>query len=107
MHKSLLGLLMLAVAACKPAPDDTLIVVVYPLAGRCAIWKEAGEEPVDCRKVGEHLRDVLKVQPDRDISISLTGGEDVPKEDRSIDLIAERVRAAGFTKVRTARFGWQ
>jgi hypothetical protein len=98
--------LMLGTAACKPLPSSTVIVVVHPAQGRCGIWSEdkEQEQPVDCRQLGSYLRDTLKVSADRDISVSLTGAEDVPKEDTSIDIIAAQIRTAGYKKVRTARF---
>lgn len=97
---------LIAVAGCQPPSEATVTIAVYPAAGRCAIWREQGELAVPCEQLVAYLRDTLKASNERDIAVSLTGADDVSKEDRSVDAIAEQLRTAGFKHVRAVRFGW-
>ncbi len=95
---------VVSLCGCDLQPPP-VTVVVYPSSGRCAVMQDDKEQPVECGQVGQHLRDVLKIAANRQIDVSLPGIETVSKEDHSIDLIAERIRALGYQDVRTSRFG--
>ena len=90
----------LAASGCDGSQQEPITVAVYARAGRCTVK----EQDVPCNEVAAHLKDTLKIALGREIDVSLTGGEDVPKEDKSIDLIAESIRALGYKDVRTWRF---
>jgi hypothetical protein len=105
MRVSILVLLATIVAACNVNQELPLNVVVYPSQQRCTVKQGEKEDAVDCAQLGVQLRDVLKISLERQIDVSLTGSENVSKDDKSIDRIAEVIRAAGFKDVRTYRFG--
>jgi hypothetical protein len=86
-------------AACNLEDQGMVTVAVYPTTKRCTIK----EIEVDCAQVGEYLRDTLKIAPERQIAVSFTGMDPGSEDDKSIDRIADVVRAAGFKDVRTPR----
>lgn len=94
-----------ALSGCNSADENWITVVVYPVAGRCAIKQGEQEQAVDCKQIATQLRDVMKLSADRQIDVSLSGSEEVSKEDRSVDVIAELIRKAGYRNVRAVRFG--
>jgi hypothetical protein len=100
-----IALVVLTAAACDVSQQLPVTVVVYPSTARCTVIQNDQEQPVQCAQLGVHLRDVLKIAADRQIDVSLPGSEAVTKEDKSIDLIADRIRAAGYSNVRSVRFG--
>jgi hypothetical protein len=109
--KYILSLIVIAVASlvtgCGVNQEVPLTVVVYPITKRCTV-KPAVQDPeqqVDCMQLGTYLRDILKINATRQINVSLSGSDNVPKEDPSIDRVAELIRAAGFKDVRAYRFG--
>jgi hypothetical protein len=57
-----------------------------------------------CDKVAAYLRDTLKIKLSRQVIVSSVGIDPLPKEDQSLEKIAETITAAGFKDVRTARF---
>jgi biopolymer transport protein ExbD len=93
--------LLLSLSGCHVDQSPPLTITVYPSAQRCVIK----DQPVECKELGNYLRDTLKVRSTRQIDVSLSGSDTVPKDDRSIDRIAELIRAAGYEDVRTWRFG--
>ena len=109
--KKMRSLSVLAVAvfvtACGVNQEPPLTVVVYPIAKRCTVKLSAQEQeqPVDCTQLGTYLRDTLKINAARRINVSLSGSDNTPKEDPSIDRVAQLIRASGFTDVRAYRFG--
>jgi hypothetical protein len=109
--KNIPSFIVIAVASlvtgCGVNQEVPLTVVVYPIAKRCAV-KPATQDPeqrVECMQLGTYLRDTLRINAARQINVSLSGSDNVPKEDPSIDHVAELIRAAGFKDVRAYRFG--
>jgi hypothetical protein len=103
MHSSkLLWLapLLLLTAGCKQPEPDYTIVAVYPSTQRCGV----NEQMMTCGEVAAYLRDTLKLKPERQVTVSSVGIDPLPKEDQSLEKIAETITAAGFKDVRTARF---
>jgi hypothetical protein len=103
----LIALCVTSLVACDVNMNQEMhfTVVVYPIDKRCTVKPTEQEVEVDCMQLGVYLRDTLKINPARQIDVSLSGSTDVPKEDQSIDKVAELIRAAGFKDVRTWRFG--
>jgi hypothetical protein len=87
-------------SACSMSEDVYATVAVYPSKQQCAI----DEQYMNCGEVGEYLRDTLKVGRNRVIFVSAVGMDPIPKDDTSLDLIAQRIRNVGYTDVRTANF---
>jgi hypothetical protein len=92
--------------SCGVNQETPLSVVVYPAVKRCTVVQAEKELEVECTQLGAYLRDTLKISVGRQINVSFSGAESVPKEDTSIDRIAEVIRAAGFKDVRAYRFGF-
>jgi hypothetical protein len=95
----------LAVTGCGVNQEKALSVVVYPSVKRCTVVQQEKEQAVECTQLGVYLRDTLKISAGRRINVSFSGSDSVPKEDSSIDRVAELIRASGFTDVRAYRFG--
>jgi hypothetical protein len=93
------------VTSCGVNQESPLSVVVYPTAQRCTVVQQEKELPVECAQLGAYLRDTLKINAGRRINVSFSGAESVPKEDASIDRVAELIRESGFKDVRAYRFG--
>ncbi|MGC3982574.1 MAG: hypothetical protein QM808_15100 [Steroidobacteraceae bacterium] len=91
--KSLLPGLMLSLvlAGCKESEPDYTTVAVYPSQQRCGI----NEQMMICGDVGTYLRDTLKLKPERQVIVSAVGVDPLPKDDRSLEIIADKVREAG------------
>ena len=104
-HGLICVLTVALLAACNVNQETPVTVVVYPSQQRCTVKQGEQETPVDCAQLGTHLRDALKISLARQIDVSFSGSEDVSKDDKSIDRIAEVIRAAGFKDVQTWRFG--
>lgn len=102
---TVLCIAMLAACDVNMNQEAPFTVVVYPVAKRCTVKPTEQEVEVDCMQVGVYLRDTLKINPARQVDVSLSGSDNVPKEDQSVDKVAELIRAAGFKDVRTWRFG--
>jgi biopolymer transport protein ExbD len=88
-------------AACNTEQYEPIYVAVYVSTKSCAIK----EVPLDCQQLPQYLKETLKAKPDRVITVSLAGTEEVKKEDETVDRVAELIRSAGFTDVRAVRFG--
>ncbi len=99
----IVGLLLLALAGCKELPPDYTTVAVYPTTQRCGV----NDQMLVCGEVAAYLRDTLKLKLGRQIIVSSVGSDPLPKEDQSLEKIAETITAAGFKDVRTARFDMQ
>jgi hypothetical protein len=95
----------LATTACGVNQEVPLSVVVYPSVKRCTVVQHDKEQEVECAQLGVYLRDTLKINAGRQINVSFSGSDTVPKEDSSIDRVAELIRASGFKDVRAYRFG--
>jgi hypothetical protein len=100
MRNYLLITCALWLSACNTEQYEPIYVAVYVGTKSCAIK----DVPLDCKQLPEYLRDTLKVKPDREITVSTTGTEEVSKEDQTIDRIAEYIRANGFSNVKAVRF---
>ncbi len=87
-------------AACDMSKYEPITIAVYPTTHKCAI---EGKD-LDCEKIGEYLRDTMKVKPDHHIDVSYTGSDQPSKDDPMVDQVANTVRAAGFKDVNAARF---
>ncbi len=95
--------LFVTLAACKPADPDHTTVAVYPSQQQCG-----GEEKMmSCGEIAAYMRDTLKLNPERRVFVSSVGSDPLPKEDSSLEKIAETITAAGFKDVRTSRFDFQ
>ncbi len=94
-----------SVAACNVNQELPLTVVVYPTVKRCTVVQQDKEQEVDCAQLGVYLWDTLKINVERQINVSFSGSDAVSKEDKSIDRVAELIRASGFKDVRAFRFG--
>jgi hypothetical protein len=92
--------LLLVLAGCKQPEPDYTTVAVYPTTQQCGV----NEQMMSCDKVAAYLRDTLKIKPGRQVVVSSVGIDPLPKEDQSLEKIAETITAAGFKDVRTARF---
>ncbi len=101
IRMSTLAFVMMTLAACNLEHDTPVSVVVYPTIKRCAIK----EQPVDCGQLGIYLRDTLKIDANRRVDVSVAGTDPISKDDKSIDRIADLIRAAGYKDVRALRFG--
>ncbi len=101
---NLIGFVLLPVmlAGCKP-PEPDITVGVYPTTQQCGI----NEQMMTCDKVAAYLHDTLKIKPERQVIVSSVGSDPLPKEDQSLEKIAETITAVGFKEVRTARFDLQ
>ena len=91
--------------ACGVNQESPVTVVVYPISQRCAVKIQDKGEEVECIQLGTHLRDTLKIGANRQIDVSLTGADPTSKDDKTIDRVAELIRASGFKDVRVWRFG--
>jgi hypothetical protein len=100
MRKFIFLIGSLALAACNTEQYEPIHIAVYVSTKSCAIK----EVPLACEQLPQYLKETLKVKPDREITVSVAGTEDVSKEDKTIDRIAELIRAAGFTDVKAVRF---
>jgi hypothetical protein len=92
--------LLLVLASCKEAEPDYTTVAVYPTTQQCGI----NEKMMACGAVAAYLHDTLKLSPTRQVIVSSVGIDPLPKEDQSLEKIAETITAVGFKDVRTARF---
>lgn len=90
----------LVLAACKPPEPSFTTVAVYPSTQQCGV----DEQRMSCKDIAAYLRDTLKLKPERQVIVSSVGSDPLPKEDPSLERIAETITAAGFKDVRTARF---
>ena len=105
MNKRLLiwtpAVLTLALAACDMSKFAPVTVAVYPSTHSCSI----DDMKLDCEKVGDYLRDTMKVSLDHHIDVSYTGADPPPsKDDPMVDQVANSVRDAGYKDVNAARF---
>jgi 5-deoxy-D-glucuronate isomerase len=100
MQKQTLLIGTLFLSACNTEQYEPIHIAVYVSTKSCSIK----EVPLDCQQLPQYLKETLKVKPDREITVSVTGTEDVSKEDQTIDRIAEYIRANGFTDVKAVRF---
>ena len=107
MRAAIVLLTATLIVACDVNQELPITVVVYPSEKRCTVKQDEKETPVDCAQLGAYLRDTLKIASKRQVDVSTSASENVPKEDQSIDRIAEVIRASGFTDVRVWRFGMQ
>ena len=88
-------------AACDMSRFEPVTVAVYPSTHSCSV----NETKLDCEKVGDYLRDTMKISLDHHIDVSYTGTDPpASKDDPMVDQIANTVRAAGFKDVNAARF---
>ena len=87
-------------SACNTEQYQPINIAVYPSTMSCAIK----EQPLDCTKLPEYLRDTLKAAPNREITVSYAGTEMPKPEDKSVDRIGELIRKAGYTDVKVVRF---
>lgn len=94
---------VLLLSGCKQPEPDYTTVAVYPTTQQCGV----NEQMMTCDKVAVYLRDTLKLPPQRQVFVSSVGIDPLPKEDTSLEKIAETITAAGFKDVRTARFDMQ
>ncbi len=92
--------ILLLLTGCKPPEPDYTTVAVYPTTQQCGV----NEQMMPCQKVAAYLRDTLKIKPERQVIVSSVGIDPLPKDDSSLDKIAETITAIGFKDVRTARF---
>lgn len=95
--------ILFTLAGCKPPEPAYTTVAVYPSRQQCGIE----EQMMACGEVAAYLRDTLKLKPDRLIYVSSVGSDPLPKEDTSLEKIADTITAAGFKDVKTARFDLQ
>jgi len=95
----------ISIASCGVNQEAPLSVVVYPNVKRCTVVQHEKEQEVECMQLGVYLRDTLKINAARQINVSFSGSDTVPKEDPSIDRVAELIRQSGFKDVRAYRFG--
>jgi hypothetical protein len=95
-----LALPLLVLAGCKQPEPDYTTVAVYPTTKQCGV----NEQMMTCDKVAAYLHDTLKIKPERQVIVSSVGIDPLPKEDQSLEKIAETITALGFKDVRTARF---
>ena len=93
-------MLPVLMTACNVERYEPINVAVYPSTQSCAIK----EQSMDCKQLANYLRDTLKAANDRDITVSFAGSENVSKDDKSIDRVAELIREAGYTNVKAYRF---
>ena len=100
--KNLISFVLLSVmlAACKQPEPDYTTVAVYPTTQQCGV----NEQMMTCDKVAAYLHDTLKIKSERQVIVSSVGSDPLPKEDQSLEKIAETITAVGFKDVRTARF---
>jgi hypothetical protein len=96
-----IALCFLTLAACNAERFEPVHIAVYPSTMSCAIK----DTPLDCSQLPDYLANTLKVTANREITVSFAGTEEVPKEDKSIDRIAELIRKAGYKNVNVYRFG--
>ena len=101
---ALAALIVMTCAACNVNQELPLNVVVYPKVKRCTVVQQEKEQEIECTQLGTYLRDTLKINAARQINVSFSGTDNVPKEDQSIDRVAELIRASGFKDVRAFRF---
>lgn len=94
------ALVLLLLTSCKQPEPDFTTVAVYPTTQQCGI----NEQMMSCGAVAAYLRDTLKIKPTRQVIVSSVGIDPLPKEDLSLEKIAETITAVGFKDVRTARF---
>ena len=92
--------MLMLLAGCKQPEPDYTTVAVYPSKQQCGV----NEQMMPCQDVAAYLRDTLKIKPERQVIVSSVGIDPLPKEDQSLEKIAETITAAGFKDVRTARF---
>ncbi len=99
---NLIGFVLLPVmlAGCKQPEPDYTTVAVYPTTQQCGV----NEQMMTCDKVAAYLHDTLKIKAERQVIVSSVGIDPLPKEDQSLEKIAETITAVGFKDVRTARF---
>lgn len=100
---SLCALALCTLTGCNVDEQESITVAVYPTTQRCGI----NEQMMICGEVGAYLRDTLKLKPDRSIIVSAVGIDPLPKDDNSLNKIAETIKAVGFKDVRTANFDVQ
>jgi hypothetical protein len=105
IHSVIIVAAAFIVAACGVNQELPLTVVVYPAVKRCAVVQQDKEQEVDCAQLGVYLRDTLKIDAARQINVSFSSSDTVPKENESIDRVAELIRDSGFKDVRAYRFG--
>jgi len=92
---------MVTLAACDVSKFEPVTIAVYPSTHKCSIKNES----LDCEKVGDYLRDTMKVSFDHHIDVSYTGADPpASKDDPMVDQVANTVRAAGYKDVNAARF---
>jgi hypothetical protein len=94
------SLVVLAIAGCKQPEPDYTTVAVYPSQQQCGVE----EKMMSCGEIAAYLRDTLKLRPERLVYVSSVGSDPLPKEDTSLERIAETITAVGFKDVRTANF---
>lgn len=90
----------LLAAACDTEQYQPIHIAVYPSTTSCTIK----EHSLQCSQLGVYLRETLKVDSTHEITVSFGGSEKVARDDKSIDRIAEVIRKAGYTNVKTVRF---
>lgn len=96
----LIGTALTVLSGCELPQNESVIVAVYPSRQQCGINKER----MTCGEIAAYLHDTLKVKSDRRVVVSAVGADPLPKNDTSLDKIAETIRAVGYTNVRTANF---
>ena len=95
---------LLSLVGCDMSKYDPVTVAVYPSTHSCSI----DDKKLDCEKVGDYLRDTMKVDISRHIDVSYTGADPpATKDDPMVDQVANTVRAAGYKDVNAARFDLQ
>ena len=92
--------LLPALSACEFQEEESVIVAVYPSRQQCGIEKEM----MKCGEIAAYIHDTLKIASGRRVVVSAVGIDPLPKDDRSLEKIAETIRAQGYTDVRTANF---
>jgi hypothetical protein len=93
--------LTFSLAACDMSRFEPVTVAVYPSTHSCSI----NDTKLDCEKVGDYLRDTMKVSLDHHVDVSYTGADPpASKDDPMVDQVANTVRAAGYKDVNAARF---
>ena len=87
-------------AGCDTSQYESVVVAVYPSRQQCGIDKEMRK----CGEMAAYLRDTLKIKATRRVVVSAVSADPLPKNDHSLDKIAETLKTAGYTNVRTANF---
>jgi hypothetical protein len=93
--------LIVALTGCDMSKFEPVTIAVYPSTHSCSI----NDTKLDCEKVGDYLRDTIKVSLDHHVDVSYTGSDPPSsKDDPMVDQVANLVRAAGYKDVNAARF---